>query len=277
MKIFLRGFTGIGKSTVLAAFADLYPDPMGGILTSEVRDVNRQRVGFRAETPDGTKSKLIAHRYEIKSDVIVANKYRVDVEAVGSFVVPEIRRAMEDPDRVVLIDEIGRMQLKSKDFVLAARAALDSKSFVLGSVVQDEPLTEEFRKHPNIVLVEVTVTNRELLHLMLLDIYTRRAAFARLTYHQHQAVRVMMRKYFEHGDMIQLSKLVRNAIPYVTGAKVLSWRPGFKVLGNYAERLVFPENGHYRCDCPLFLGTGRYEGYPGDCSHVQAVRLFVAG
>lgn len=93
-------------------------------------------------------------------------RYGVDVEAVDSLVTPEIRRglsAAESGSRVVIVmDEIGKMELLSGLFRQAALAAFDSPARCLATILaRPHPYADPLRSRPDVEVVTVTRQNRQ--------------------------------------------------------------------------------------------------------------------
>ena len=82
-----------------------------------------------------------------------------------------------------------------------------------------------------------------------------------------------MRKYFDDNCFVQIEKLFKNALVYLNEKRVNKLdKDTFLVIGNSKKHKVSSS----KCDCDLFNGVGVYTGNAGECSHVQAVKLFGA-
>ncbi len=116
--ILLTGRPGVGKTTVIMRLADRLTDrQVSGFYTDEIRE-GVKRLGFRATTLAGGTC-VLAH-VDIRSRQRVG-RYGVDVGAFEQLVLPELRRRC----KVVLIDEIGKMECFSSPFVELIRHLLD--------------------------------------------------------------------------------------------------------------------------------------------------------
>ena len=150
---------GIGKTSVLEAVAWEFPDIAGGLTTSEIRGPD-VREGFRVTTLDG-KSAVLAH-VNFRGQVRVG-KYGVDVPAFEQLALP----AMDDAvlrRRIVVIDEIGKMELASKLFCHVVEKALDSPAIVLATIMErPHPFADQIKRRTDVVILEVTAENRDLL------------------------------------------------------------------------------------------------------------------
>ena len=102
-----------------------------------MRDGNNKRWGFRIAALDGREEVLAS--VDTVSSRRVSN-YGVDVGAVDRIGVTAIRDALSHSD-IVVIDEIGRMELASKQFRDIVQKALDSPKPVLGTIAIKETNT----------------------------------------------------------------------------------------------------------------------------------------
>ena len=130
MKLFVTGDPGCGKTTVVRrAVEKLRPTvPMRGFWTEELRE-GGQRTGFRGVTLDGQEF-VLAHVRE--KGIAKVGPYGVLLEGLESVGVEALRPA---PDtRLVVLDEVGKMESFSPAFRAAVEALLASPVPVLGTV-----------------------------------------------------------------------------------------------------------------------------------------------
>ena len=137
----------------------------GGFYTEEIR-TQGVREGFRLVTLDGEET-ILAH-INIRSPYRVS-KYGVDIDALDRVGVPALRRAAQRGDLVV-VDEIGKMELFSTAFREAVSGMVDSGIRVLGTVMlSPNPWADAIKRQPQVNLLTVTRDNHqqilaELLH-----------------------------------------------------------------------------------------------------------------
>jgi nucleoside-triphosphatase len=161
----LTGRPGVGKTTALRRALALLDRPAGGFFTAEMRR-GGARVGFAIETLDGRRATL-AH-VERKGSPRVG-KYGVDVETLDRLGVPALRSAIE-AGRLVVIDEIGKMEMASAAFRDAVEAALRSRAPILGTILrQPQPWADRIKAAHGVTVIEVTPANRDGLPAVLLD------------------------------------------------------------------------------------------------------------
>ena len=159
--LLLTGRPGVGKTTIVRTVATRLGASAGGFYTEEIRERGR-RTGFRLVSLDG-KTGILA-------SVNISGPYRVgrygvhlrDLEQVG---VEALLRAIQQPGiSVVVIDEIGKMELFSSAFREATLAALDSPKVVLASVMAGpQSWVDAIKARADVTLIDVTQANRQAL------------------------------------------------------------------------------------------------------------------
>jgi len=140
--------------------------PAGGFYTQEIREAGR-RMGFEIITLDGGRG-ILAH-VDISSKHRIS-KYGVDLSALETFAIPAMLAAVEH-NKLVVIDEIGPMELLSPEFRQVVLDILGSSASVLGSIVwRSTPFTDQIQSQPDVTLLEVTPENREELFEVILEL-----------------------------------------------------------------------------------------------------------
>lgn len=161
MKVLLEGRPGVGKTTLIVRLADLLRAagvPLAGFVTREIRHDGR-RMGFALETLAGEEG-ILAH-VELPGPPRVG-KYGVDLQALERLAVPALLQA--SADAVVLVDELGKMELASPAFRKAVEALFTGPLTVVATVHSfHHPLTDALKRLPSVTLVQVTMANRDLL------------------------------------------------------------------------------------------------------------------
>ena len=89
-------------------------------------------------------------------------KYRVNLSDVDRVGAAAIRRAIAEAD-VVIVDELGPMELHSAPFIAAVEMALRSSKHLLATIHKraSHPLVTAIKSNPNYQVIEITVDNRE--------------------------------------------------------------------------------------------------------------------
>ena len=164
-KILLTGRPGCGKTTLIQRVANNLPQRAGGFYTEEIRD-GGMRVGFKIVALDGEEA-VFAH-VDLKTRSRIG-KYGLDLSALERIGVGAVRQAVRTR-RLVVIDEIGPMELRSSIFRAAIKEALDSDVLLLATIyTRSLPFTDVIKSRPDVTLIEVRVENRDRLVSELSD------------------------------------------------------------------------------------------------------------
>ena len=163
-RIFLTGEPGIGKTTVIRRIMTELEHrgiSVGGMISGEIRESGR-RVGFQLEDVATHKIGILAHARERSPGSPVVGSYGVNLSDLKDIGSAAIRRTITNSDLVV-VDEIGPMELKSEEFVLAITGALESTKHFLGTLHKrsSHPLVNSIRSNPDHRVIEITHMNRE--------------------------------------------------------------------------------------------------------------------
>ena len=154
--ILITGNPGVGKTTLIQNIISRFNVSAGGFYTSEVRDEDGRRWGFKIISLDG-REEVLASVDVVSSRKV--SKYGVDVGAVDRVGVTAIRDALNSKD-IVVIDEIGRMELTSNQFRNIVDKALDSPKPVLGTIALKETNTaKKIKERQDTKLVRLTRAN----------------------------------------------------------------------------------------------------------------------
>ena len=151
----LTGRPGTGKTSLIKQAVAGMRGKAGGFYTEEIRG-GGIREGFRLVTLDGQDATL-AH-VNIHSPYRVS-KYGVDIDSLDRVGVPALHQAAQHCDLVV-IDEIGKMELFSADFRETVLQIIDSGKRVLGTIMfNPNPWADRIKQNPQVHLIEVTRTS----------------------------------------------------------------------------------------------------------------------
>jgi len=153
----LSGKPGAGKTTLIREAVARLTISAGGFYTEELR-AGGVRQGFKIITLDGQETTL--SHVNISSPPKVS-KYGVDIINLEKVGVVAIQQAIKDNDLVV-IDEIGKMELLSSEFKEVVLKAIDSGKKVLGTIMlSPHPFADRIKKHPQVKVIEVNRANHD--------------------------------------------------------------------------------------------------------------------
>lgn len=166
--VLITGSPGIGKTTIIKTVLPLLNVKAGGFFTEEIR-VKGNREGFAVETLDGQKGILALVNFK---SLYKVGKYGVDIQSFEKVAIPAIESAIKDKELIV-IDEIGKMELFSERFKEAVIKALDSDKPVLGVIKKSgDKFINAIKARSDVKIFTVTYTNRNTLPAEIARIIT---------------------------------------------------------------------------------------------------------
>jgi nucleoside-triphosphatase len=166
VRILLTGPPAVGKTTTVRRLVGLLREAgvaPAGFLTEEVR-VEGHRVGFAAEDlTSGTRVRIADVEL---TGVPRVGRYGVDIAAFDRLALPAL--AGSRLDGVLVIDEIGRMELLSETFVARLDQLLAAPVRLVATVhAATHPVTDRITARPDLRVVTVSPGNRDALPAQL--------------------------------------------------------------------------------------------------------------
>jgi len=156
-KVLITGLPGVGKTTLLKRVVEKLNCPAFGFYTSELREAGK-RVGFSLTTLSGEEG-ILSHR-DVKSPYRVG-KYRVDLKSFESLGVSELEKGLAT-DSLLVIDEIGKMELFSERFKKTLLEAMEAPNPVLATILyKSHPFCDRLKKRTDTELIKIDTPNRE--------------------------------------------------------------------------------------------------------------------
>lgn len=163
--VLLTGLPGCGKTTIIMAVLRHLRETdrlVFGFWTEEIRE-RGARQGFALELVSGARETLASAQRPGPPRV---GRYGVNVEAMDRLVVPEMARAItaasSSPGVVLVMDEIGKMELFSAPFQEAVLSAFGSRARVLATIMaRPHPFADSLKARPDVTLITVRPENRE--------------------------------------------------------------------------------------------------------------------
>jgi len=168
--LLITGVPGVGKTTVLLRTIEALKSmgfKVGGMLSREVRE-GGTRVGFEIVDFETEQRGWLAHVNQ--PDGPQVSKYRVNLRDLETIGAASIRSAVAKA-QIVVVDEIGPMELHSPTFKGAVVQAINSDKPVLGVIHHRarDPLLDSVRTRDDAEILEVTYGNRGHIHNLLID------------------------------------------------------------------------------------------------------------
>ncbi|KAH8295663.1 hypothetical protein KR018_002167 [Drosophila ironensis] len=164
---------GVGKTTLIqkicAKLQKDSPPRIRGFYTEEVRGPNGQRVGFDVVTLAGNRGILARENSPSDNRRPQVGKYSVYVQDFEDLVLPLLTKKgadhREGERELLVIDEVGKMELFSRRFEASFRSLLDQKTPLLVTIPlrANLPLVAHLKKSPAAFLFTVTKENRDAL------------------------------------------------------------------------------------------------------------------
>lgn len=163
INILVTGYPGVGKTTLIVKVAQrLKRHQPAGFYTQEIRHRDH-RVGFELVTLEGRRQ-ILSH-VDIDSRERVG-KYGVDVAALDRFLLTTEWSLRP----LIIIDEIGKMECLSAQFIEFMKQLLDSASVVIATIARGgAEFIVDTRRRPDCLLFDVTRTNRNELAATISD------------------------------------------------------------------------------------------------------------
>jgi nucleoside-triphosphatase len=147
----------VGKTTLLRQVISEIPVSAGGFFTEEVRVLGK-RVGFDIVTLDGQRAPLAREGWPSPYRV---GRYGVDRDALEGVGVAALQRALERR-RLLVVDEIGKMEMCSGAFLRVIEEALQQGVPLLGTIMAaPHPFADKVKSLPGVWVLPVLPSSRE--------------------------------------------------------------------------------------------------------------------
>jgi len=165
-KIGITGMPSVGKTQTLIKIIEALEGQgytVGGMITDPIVK-KKKRVGFYVKNWQTGEKEVFAH-IDFDSKELVG-RYGVDITALEKIGTPAVEKAIADEEvDVIIIDEIGKMEMLSEKFCEVVIDALDSDKPIMVTLHKKSrtPLLQDVRRRDDIRILEVTPVNRNLL------------------------------------------------------------------------------------------------------------------
>lgn len=159
--ILITGRPRVGKSTIIHRVVErlksLGYTEIGGFYTLEMSSEGK-RIGFAIHTLDGRVGRLAEVGLQSR---FTLGRYGIDMEQFESIALSALEDSIRQ-EKMVVIDEIGYMELKSRRFRDLVLEALDAKPPVLATIMRSRfDFPEAIKAREDVMLITVKVENRD--------------------------------------------------------------------------------------------------------------------
>ena len=156
-RIVITGRPGVGKTTLIEKVIAELSIPVGGMITKEIRKCDH-RVGFSVIDIATGAEGILAHIHQQNGPKM--GRYRVKLRDLEKIGIAAIDSALSD-GTLVVIDEIGPMELTSSKFIPAVERVVESDvPFIISTHAKlDHPLIHHLRQA--FTLYRVKLGNRD--------------------------------------------------------------------------------------------------------------------
>ena len=156
-RIAVTGKPGCGKTTLCRKISERLGDRTGGLITEEIREGGK-RVGFRLEDLATGEKGLLSHVSDCSGPKV--GKYSVCLDQLDTLATRAIEFGLKEKD-LLIIDEIGPMELKSEQFTESVENSLESKINCLFTVHRRSNHQLVNRIKEEFQLIRLTRKNRD--------------------------------------------------------------------------------------------------------------------
>lgn len=271
VKLLITGLPKSGKSTLLEGLVSRYNGVAQGFITREIKK-GAKRTGFEIVTSNGQHALLAQTEVETDSPVgrffAMPDNISKTLKSISNF----------DSADLLYIDEIGQMQLLSREFKSLLSNYLNSDKTFLASVskVYESGEIDFLISHKDSLLFSLTESNRGNVEEAMNAVLQNARYIKDLPISVEYTISELAKKYLYEENYTAFCKLFNNAIHYFKDRKVSRLDvTAFNVGGNHGSHSVMLNNEHdWECDCALANGQKPY-CRASECSHYQAVVLFL--
>lgn len=173
IKIGITGLPGSGKTYTLKRVIEMLTKEesnisIGGMIDEKITD-GRHDIGIKVRNIKTGEEAVFANP-ETESKITVGN-LGVDLSLFESVAIDAIKNACEDCD-IIVIDEVGKVEVESQAFVDAVKDSLDVDKPMIITLHKKSrnPLLQDIRRRDDVRILEVTPTNRNLLPFKIVNL-----------------------------------------------------------------------------------------------------------
>ncbi len=156
--VLLSGEPRVGKTTALKKIIEMIgKDNCVGFYTEEICD-EFNRIGFDCVSLDGKRRRIADINFNCDTRI---GRYGVDIDAFEDFAMQIINHS-NSSNKIIIIDEIGPMQVLSLKFKQIINSILTGSNYVIGTIFyKNHPDIDEIKRTPGIKIYTITKENRD--------------------------------------------------------------------------------------------------------------------
>ncbi|WP_313897724.1 nucleoside-triphosphatase [Bacillus litorisediminis] len=160
----LTGKPRMGKTTIIKKLInEIGPDICGGFYTEEITNSN-DRVGFRCVSINGESVEIANVESRSKTRI---GRYGIDIEKFEVFAIKILQEALRSK-KIIVMDEIGFMQMLSSSFQKIVREIVLDQNIVLGTIPLDShPEIDKIKYLKEVELISINEFNRDIISKFL--------------------------------------------------------------------------------------------------------------
>ena len=163
-KIGITGLPGAGKTYAVRKVVEMLEAEdlvVGGMMPEPIIE-DGKKTGFAIVDWMNKQQGIFAHA-DINSKYMIG-KFGIDLKALEDVGVKALMKASEEAD-VIVIDEVGRVEVESPAFIDTVKYCLDLEKPILLTLHKKSrnPLLQDIRRRDDVRILEVTPINRNLL------------------------------------------------------------------------------------------------------------------
>jgi len=169
IRIGITGLPRVGKTQALLKLIGLLEEEevtVGGMVTEAIIE-DGERTGFKIMDWTTKEEGVMAH-IAIESKTMVGD-YGVDIDEIERIGIPAIQTAIDEKD-VIVIDEVGKMEVECAEFSVVVKEALEIDKPILLTLHKKSrnPLLQDIRRRDDVRILEVTNLNKDFLPFKIL-------------------------------------------------------------------------------------------------------------
>jgi nucleoside-triphosphatase len=156
--LLISGLPRSGKTTLVRKLLELnlLKNSSGGFFTEEIREQD-ERVGFMIHTIPEKKRALLASKNFLSR--VRVGSYGVNTNALENLACQSVEKSLKMKN-IVIIDEIGKMELHSDRFRMVLFKALDSPLKVLATIMErPNPIADQIKNRTDVKILTLNRKN----------------------------------------------------------------------------------------------------------------------